>query len=105
MQAALAQKSALAMARGADWTSKLIGLEGLLSETAAGKKWEELLTRAQADCTEAIDSLARLTGLLRDQAQVIWRMHAFLAWDINVRHPCMPKPAWQSAEALEALPA
>ena len=70
MQAALAQKSALSMARGADWTSKLIGLEGLLSETPAGRKWEELLTRAQNDCTEAIDSLARLTGLLRDQAQV-----------------------------------
>ena len=70
MQAALAQNSALAMARGADWTSKLVGLEGLLSETSAGRKWEELLTRAQNDCTEAIDSLARLTGLLRDQAQV-----------------------------------
>jgi len=70
MQAALAQRSALSMARGADWTSKLIGLEGLVSESSAGRKWEELLTRAQDDCTEAIDSLASLTGLLRDQAQV-----------------------------------
>lgn len=31
---------------------------------------EELLKKAQGDCTEAIDSFARLTRLLTDQAQV-----------------------------------
>jgi len=70
MQAALAQKAALSMAQGADWTSELTGLAGLQNKTSARTKWDELLMRAQDDCTEAIGSFARLTGLLRDQAQV-----------------------------------
>ena len=69
MQAALAQKTALSMAQSADWTTELMGLPGLLTDTSAGKQWDEAVTRAQEDCAEAIASLGSLTQFLRSQEQ------------------------------------
>lgn len=69
LQAALAQKTAVSMARSADWTTALMGLPGLLTNTSAGRQWEEAAMRAQEDCEGAITSLGRLTQVLRGQEQ------------------------------------
>ena len=68
-QAALAQKTARSIAQSADWTTELMGLPGLLTNTSAGKQWDKAITRALEDCEEAIASLGSLTRFLRSRKQ------------------------------------
>ena len=99
MQAALAQKA------GADWTTGLMVLPGLLTDTSAGKQWDEAVTRAQEDCEEAIASLGSLTWFLRSQEQACTWLTCALLCDIKETAGTCSGVSMQHKEYLSQSPA
>ena len=101
LQAALAHTTALSMARSADWTTELMGLPGLLTNTSAGIQWEEAVAMAQEDCDKAIASLGSLTRFLRSQEQArTWLTCAFLT--CSQRYLCRAHVTACSASAISS---